>query len=735
MASTAENFPLPLELRHIGSKPLVLRFNRGNPEEPPTILDPFDSDLRESRLQMETLDGKQCLACLQGEWLLLLDKGTKECVMMSLASFSKISLPPLLAPVEKLGSCVLSSSTPPDCTVMFAATEEKQDDSESDEDGSDEDDDEDTGYMLYCRPGDKDWWGLYDDENDHAIDKNSITMASQGTVYVRTDRRTFIAIDASLSSSDEATIERRGIPHPTRMRWACNEEYLVESDGDVFLLQFYTHGFRNSEVVDMDIHRLDTSVYAWKKVESIGDRTFFVGDDNCVALSSASRAELRPDSVHLLHKDCRDGIRLYTIQLDDRKMSCNLLLLPTSSDDIYYWVVPSSFKKESKQPLAISSKANNKNKHNFVEDLDQVVAPWASLPVDVVEGLVSRISFTDYLNVREVCKGWNCISKPIAYAERYPTYPLLMSICPSSKGVFKLFDPVIQKEYTVKNNGSLVPSDDYFQMLVFAKHGWVLVMGGDKHIYAANPFTGERIDLPERPQNGNQFDGISFSSAPNSPDCTVCCIHKLRNSGRTDLLHVLTWHPGDEHWTKEDIGDETQFRTAYSNPVFYHGEFYCLGTRGNLGVFNPDNMIWRVLDKPEPILDGDPMTGEQHCQLLEFKDDLFAIFRPHDRGPIALYRLDKVRMVWTVVEKFEGEVIFVDNWNAIMTSSPRDAFGNNRIYMPKLGGCNKAGEADKGAFYDFQSRKYHPNYYGLTERMNSIWVEPNSSYWEILISN
>ncbi|TVU37140.1 hypothetical protein EJB05_10446, partial [Eragrostis curvula] len=225
-------------------------------------------------------------------------------------------------------------------------------------------------------------------------------------------------------------------------------------------------------------------------------------------------------------------------------------------------------------------------------------------------------------------------AKPIHYAERYPTYPLLMSICSSSTGVFKLFDPVIQKEYTVKNSSTLVPSNDCFQMLLFAKHGWVLVMGGDKYMYAANPFTGERIDLPEMPQYGNQFDGISFSSAPNCPDCTVCCIHKLRNIGRTELLYVLMWRPGDEHWTKEDIGDETQFRTAYSNPVFYHGEFYCLGTRGNLGVFNPDNMTWRVLDKPEPVVDGDPMTGEQHCQLLEFRDDLFAIFRPHDSMPL-----------------------------------------------------------------------------------------------------
>jgi hypothetical protein len=345
-----------------------------------------------------------------------------------------------------------------------------------------------------------------------------------------------------------------------------------------------------------------------------------------------------------------------------------------------------------------------------------------------VEGLVSRVSFTDYLNVREVCKGWSWISKPIQYAERHPAYPLLMSI--SSSSSFKLFDPVVEKEYTVKKD-----SKDYFEMLLFAKYGWVLVLGGETHMYAVNPFTGERLDLPEMPKYGNEFDGVAFSSAPNSPDCTICRINKFRNYFRTDRLGVVMWRVGDEHWTEAMIPDETQFRTAYSNPIFYHGEFYCLGTRGNIGIFNQDNMTWRVLDKPEPIFDGDPMPSERHCHLLEYKGDLIAIFRPHNEGPIDMYRLDSSRMVWNVVERFDDEVVFVDNWNAIMVPRPRDACGKNRIYMPKLGGSNQDGKADnKGAFYDLKSRKYHPHYYGLTERMNSIWIEPIASNWEILIS-
>nr|CAB3458295.1 unnamed protein product [Digitaria exilis] len=115
-------------------------------------------------------------------------------------------------------------------------------------------------------------------------------------MYVCTDMNTFIAVDAAANdSSGDASVERRGIPHPATMRWG-HRERLVESDGDVSLVQFYTHGLYNSEVIDVDIHRLDTSSSGdrvWRKAESIGDRAIFVAG-NCVALSSATRVGIRP---------------------------------------------------------------------------------------------------------------------------------------------------------------------------------------------------------------------------------------------------------------------------------------------------------------------------------------------------------------------------------------------------------------------------------------------------------
>ncbi|KAJ1292516.1 hypothetical protein BS78_02G397300 [Paspalum vaginatum] len=255
-------------------RPLLIRFSDDDDddqEQVPTIIDPFDDDgclMREATtLDLEILlRGKQRLACLQGEWLLMLDDDTHECFMVSLASPSlgKISPPPLAIPVEHLFRCALSSLAPPDCTIMFT---------------TDTHDDDEDNYLMYCRPGDKEWWVVGDDDDETTTGDDTAycygnealcaqIVGSRGTMYMRTDMDTFIAIDASLSCSASADIRKKGIPHSSPMRWGRIER-LVECGGDVLYMQFYTHGLFNSEVIDMDIHSLDTSTYVWEKVESI----------------------------------------------------------------------------------------------------------------------------------------------------------------------------------------------------------------------------------------------------------------------------------------------------------------------------------------------------------------------------------------------------------------------------------------------------------------------------------
>lgn len=64
---------------------------------------------------------------------------------------------------------------------------------------------------------------------------------------------------------------------------------------------------------------MDTSRYIWRRVDSIGGATFFLGAKNCAAASSQVGGTLA-DCIYLLLWSY-DGIRLYSIRLDDWTIS------------------------------------------------------------------------------------------------------------------------------------------------------------------------------------------------------------------------------------------------------------------------------------------------------------------------------------------------------------------------------------------------------------------------------
>jgi len=250
--------------------------------------------------------------------------------------------------------------------------------------------------------------------------------------------------------------------------------------------------------------------------------------------------------------------------------------------------------------------------------------------------------------------------------------------------------------------------------LRFSKYGWVLATKGKRCIYAANPFTKEVCKLPK--MDPQCFDGISFSSVPKSPDCIVFAIRKYPCQ---DSVNIMLWRAGDNRWTKKELLCDNLFRMARSNPVFFDNEFYCLGTDGNLGVFNPNEMTWRVLDKPEPV-----RIGDRFCHLIEFKGDLIAVFRPYDANPVEIFKLDRSHMSWEKVLRLDDAVLFLDNQNATIKSSQEYGCRHNRIYLPFFGSSEAEGRK-ASAFYDLEDGRYKPEFYGLIEPINSLWIEPN----------
>ncbi|TVU37152.1 hypothetical protein EJB05_10452, partial [Eragrostis curvula] len=522
------------------------------------------------------------------------------------------------------------------------------------------------------------------------------------------------------TASSAACIEKIIADPETSPSYRPNASYWVESNGGIFLVRFYLHCYQGLGVTNIDIHCLDTSKYAWRRVQSIGGATFFLGA-NCVAVSSQD-AGTQADCIYLLQWCC-DGIRLYSVRLDKRTISFNLLpACPvdpqnpsswTSGWSETYWTIPQSFRqKPTNFSLGAISRMLSRSSV-LLEEKEEMVSPWSGLPVDLLDLLVPRLSFTDYLHMRAVCKEWNLIAKPIQHAR---TYPMLMNIYGTSGGMCSnLFDPLVGKQYIVKD---IMLSRDKWQSLHFSKHGWVLSTKSKRRIQAANPFTREVCQLPK--MHRQMFSGISFSSVPSSPDSIVFAINQQPWLGSVE---VMLWRAGDKRWSREEFPCDTKFCMTYNNPVFFESEFYCLGVHGNLGVFNPADMTWRILDKPEAIRADAHDYGDRFCYLVEFEGDLIAVFRPYDAEPIEIYRLDRSEMSWIRVLRLDDAVLFLDNWGATIRSAVE--YGCcNRIYLPAMR-YNEVEECREGVFYDLEDGNYKPGFYGLTEPMNSIWVEPN----------
>ena len=190
----------------------------------------------------------------------MFDEGSQECFLANIASDSTIALLPLHHPIDSLGRCALSSQTPPDCTVMFSCTSDER-------------------FVLYCRPGDKEWKRHdVDLDNIHETFRGAI-FGSKGKTYVETcwkKRRCFVI---NTTTSGAYYIEKIGMADPdaSTNKHDIYTTFWVESNGDVFLVRVYFHAYKALGVGDIEVYRMDTSRYVWRRVDSIGGATFFLG--------------------------------------------------------------------------------------------------------------------------------------------------------------------------------------------------------------------------------------------------------------------------------------------------------------------------------------------------------------------------------------------------------------------------------------------------------------------------
>ncbi|KAJ1686114.1 hypothetical protein LUZ63_017504 [Rhynchospora breviuscula] len=681
-----------------GSRPWLFQMH-GSKKQTCSFLDPINNSLEERILPK--LQGKECLGCY-GEWVLLSDEVTRECFFLSIISFSKIYLPPFPEPPDFfLGS--VSITSPPNtsnCIVILVCSQKT--------------------FLLVCSPDRKKWTKVplkYFNNNAGSLRGPSVIHNER--LFVLTDMDVTLVIDVALLV--RGRVKMTVIEHlrvcPVTYAWYS---YLVKCAGDLFSILVHSYG-RGQMITHVEVRRLELSCNEmhWRRVQDIGHHAFFLAG-HCGRSLPANKAWGAQRNCIYFVMNCGDGARLCKFCLEDQALGFTFLPDTNGGLNKLQWAFPIKMMQIVEDVVFNSSDVVRPTETDSTvidqeDEMDSIISGrWDELPIELVELLFPRLSLVDCLRLPSVCKGW---SKTSSFICKGRVWPWLMHLPNLKDRSFKFFDPFNCEEYTLKSNAVLVVRDHL--ALRYSKDGWAVITEGNKRVFLLNPFTSQLIYLPPLPLKDYFFDGISFKSAPTSPDFIVYGFF-FQICG--EFVEISSWRPGEEEWRVLEFWPSIPFFPSSNNPVLLQGEFYCLGRKGELGVFNPELESWNVLCKPEPIHLTEPHYGNEHCHLLELDGDLISVFRTDDiRTPIRVFKLNQSEMAWEKLEHLGDVTFFVDRRNSIAITSPEKKYAN-RIYVPWFeDGLN----SKKGIFYCMEDGKYHPSMHRVEGPVTCVWMQPN----------
>ncbi|KAJ4797305.1 F-box protein family-like [Rhynchospora pubera] len=719
----------------------------------------FTNGSKEER-NIPEMKGKKCFGCF-GEWVLLIDKETRECFFLSLVSYSKVHLPPFKESIVCIEKFSLSSSpTSPDCIITYASFN--------------------GDFILFCHKHDKEWTKLlvpyYHDQYPHGC--SGVNVIYNGWLLILSKCRLAKIFDFA-ALCDHKRVEV--IPSYALDDYSETykmDKYFVESCNSLYLVIIHKFGL-GQHVIHMEVHQLvepseeseiQDRLY-WNYVPNIGDQAFFLSRYNGVSLC-AKEFGVEPNCIYAT-VPCFDGERLYKFCLDNQTFSFDLLLPEDrwNFEGPLFWAIPTSRMQAIEFETPLDVVESNKDRVIIEENQErnQILRQWTDLPIEMVELLFQRLSLVDCLRVSTLCKAWASTSQSIPEEN---AWPWLMHSPDVFNGKCKFFDPVCGKEYSLEMDVLFTNQQIAFHS---SRDGWVVMSEGDEAIYVLNPLTKEMIELPGL--DCPCYNCISFTGVPTSPDFRAFAFYfeyddndkmvkiysyrpgqkELTETGQEELTETgqeewtetgqdeltetgqeeftetgqeeltetdqeeeLT-ETGQEEWAETILESDIQFCGTINNPVFFHGEFYCLDRRGQLGVFNPEVVTWRVLTKPEPICSDVPCYAYACCSLVEIQGDLIAVFRPDTPlKPIEVYKLDRSKMAWSEVDNLGDITIFVGFRNSIAVPSPLKRFRNS-IYFPKFDDR----EHRNGVFYSMDDHQYHPRFYGVEQPTTYVWFQPS----------
>lgn len=292
------------------------------------FIDPTDGSIKEKEIAQ--MQGTMCFGFID-EWLFLWDRRSNECFFLEPNSLSKVHCPPLPVWPNCLVSFSLSSNVNHrDCTIIFIGMEVPIDNNVGF-----------PSFFLYCRPNvDKTWTKLPIEGYYRAGETIAI---HDGKLYARNGNNVVVFDVPSLLKGqiDMTTVLLPKRPmHPRADMSSLN---IVESCGHIYLVGIKISLGEMRLANYIDIHRLDVTSMSWLRVDSIGDRAFFLGECYCYASVRASDAGADNNCIYYVSfiRGIKYTQRICKFYLDDHTVT--LILVPdgeTTYGSAFCWFLP-----------------------------------------------------------------------------------------------------------------------------------------------------------------------------------------------------------------------------------------------------------------------------------------------------------------------------------------------------------------------------------------------------------
>lgn len=339
---------------------------------------------------------------------------------------------------------------------------------------------------------------------------------------------------------------------------------------------------------------------------------------------------------------------------------------------------------------------------------------WVDLPVELLELIFSRLIVADNIRASVVCKRWNSVASSVRPVNQSPW----LMYFPKKDNRYDFYDPVQRKTYSLE-----FPVLDRCRV-VYTKDGWLLVCRkwwpDGRPYFFFNPFTSELIKLP-------RFNGANIAAFSCAPTSTECVIFTVTNVSST-IVAISTCCPGANKWTTVHLPNHSHFSCCIrTKTVFSNGLFYCLSYEGFLGVFDPVECTWTVLEVPPPrsLKSFIARQGRKGKFMTEHGGNIFVIHMLCPEGPI-ISKLDQTLMEWKEVRTLDGVTVFASS-----LSSPSRTYiteiMRNSVYFSKVRIYGK-----RCISFSLDEHRYYPNRqchdWIEPEAFENVWIEPPKEF-------